>query len=83
MAHGQCGVCVRFRSILRPVNILALIFMGMAGCGNELEALSDSQLQDRSYQCAQATEQTPGQAISCDNYRRECQRRRDLGRYVC
>ncbi len=55
----------------------------LGGCGSELEKLSDSELQDRAYQCSLSTEQTPGGAISCENYRRECLRRRDEGRYVC
>lgn len=55
----------------------------LTGCGSELEKLSDSDLQDRAYQCSQSSEHTPGGAISCENYRRECLRRRDEGRYVC
>ncbi len=74
---------MRSRSLSQTVKLLTLGLLALGGCGNELESLSDSELQDRSYQCRKSTDQTPGQAISCDNYRRECQRRRDLGRYAC
>ena len=30
-----------------------------------------------------ALSQNPGFAISCDNYRRECLRRRDQGKFLC
>lgn len=62
---------------------MALVVVLLGGCGNELANLSDSDLQDRSHECRTNTEPTPGQAISCDNFRRECRRRRDEGRYVC
>lgn len=61
--------------------LIGLLFM--VGCGNELESLADTDLQDRVYQCKRTTNLSPGQAISCENYQRECQRRRKEGRYVC
>lgn len=60
-----------------------LTLLLLSSCGNELAGLTDSELQDRAHQCRSGRDQTPGQAISCDNFRRECQRRRDEGRYVC
>jgi hypothetical protein len=63
--------------------LTATLLLAVAGCGSDMEKLTDSELQDRAYQCGQTKEQTPGGAISCENYRRECQRRRDEGRYVC
>lgn len=55
----------------------------LAGCEGKLAALSDHDLQDRIHECSNQQSQSPGFAISCDNYRRECARRRDDGRYVC
>lgn len=55
----------------------------IAGCGSELERLTDEELQDRVYECKRETSMSPGKAITCDNYDRECQRRRKKGRYVC
>lgn len=71
---------------VRSIVSAKLQFLGLlvlSGCGNDLNDLSDSQLQERAFECLTNKEQTPGGAISCENYRRECQRRRDMGRYVC
>lgn len=55
----------------------------LGGCSNKLAGMPDNELQDKSYACKQATEQSPGFAISCDNYQRECERRREAGRFLC
>lgn len=68
---GWCGV------------LLLAGAVGLAGCDSELARLPDETLQDRIYECNQAGEQSPGFAIRCDNYRRECLRRRQEGRFVC
>ena len=62
---------------------LAAIVSLCAACDGKLARLSDSELQDRIYECNSQTSQSPGFAISCDNYRRECANRREKGRYVC
>lgn len=67
----------------RHFGLTAALALALTGCGSDMEKLTDSELQDRAYQCGVTKEQTPGGAISCENYRRECQRRRDEGRYVC
>ena len=54
----------------------------LTGCGGGLEDMSDADLQQKIFECAKP-EQSPGMAISCDNYRRECSRRREQGRFVC
>ena len=64
------------------LSALLCVFLS-AGCSSELESLTDEELQDRVYECKRETSMSPGQAISCDNYERECQRRRKEGRYVC
>lgn len=66
----------------RPVLLLAAA-AGLAACESKLAGLSDTELQDRMYECNTTVDQAPGMAISCDNYRRECQRRREEGRFVC
>jgi hypothetical protein len=71
----------RFR---KPALLLVLAGLtGLAGCEGKLAKLSDTELQDRMYECNTTTDQSPGMAISCDNYRRECERRREEGRFVC
>ena len=55
----------------------------LSSCDGKLASLADADLQDKVYECNAASSQSPGFAITCDNYRRECQRRRDEGRFVC
>lgn len=69
-------------SFARCATLLTLS-IGVAGCEGKLASLSDHDLQDRIHECNTQQSQSPGFAISCDNYRRECARRRDEGRYVC
>lgn len=73
------------RSAPRPARILLILaVLGLAACGNgKLAKLSDAELQDRIYDCNTTHSQSPGFAISCDNYQRECKRRREEGRFVC
>ncbi len=65
--------------------LLAGILLTLISCGDSKFAeLSDSELQDRYYQCENASSLSPGAAITCDNIRRECERRADeKGRKVC
>ena len=57
----------------------------LLGCGDSKFAdLSSSELQDRYSQCEKADSLSPGGAITCDNIRRECDKRADdKGRTVC
>lgn len=57
--------------------------IGLSGCESELAKIPDKTLQDRVYECTQTLDQSPGFAIRCDNYRRECRRRREEGHFVC
>lgn len=66
----------------RPLLLLGTLTT-LAACESKLAGLSDTELQDRMYECSTTVDQAPGMAISCDNYRRECQRRREEGRFVC
>ena len=62
---------------------LLIVAVLLGGCSNELSKLSDNALQDRMNECAGASSLSPGKAISCENYERECKRRREEGRFVC
>ncbi len=63
--------------------MLTAAVLFLAGCENKLEGLDDTELQDKAYACSREHNPSPGAAIACDNYRKECQRRRELGRFVC
>lgn len=67
---------------VRGLTLVAVLGL-IAGCEGKLAQMPDTELQDRMYECDSTAEQAPGMAISCDNYRRECKRRRDEGRFVC
>lgn len=62
---------------------MAAILLLLGGCDSKLASVADAELQDKVYECNSARNQSPGFAITCDNYRRECKRRRDEGRFVC
>jgi hypothetical protein len=69
---------------LRAMSAMLVIMGLLGGCGgSKLEGLSDTQLQDKAYACTREHNLSPGAAIACDNYRKECQRRRELGSFVC
>ena len=55
----------------------------LSGCENKFASIPDNELADSMYECRTVQDQAPGMAIRCDNVRRECERRRDEGRYVC
>lgn len=70
---------------MHPARVACLCFglLVSSGCEGKLAGMSDTTLQDKMHECNTQTSQSPGFAISCDNYRRECERRREAGRYVC
>lgn len=59
------------------------VLLGLGACDSRMNKMADTDLQDRSYECRAATSQSPGFAITCDNYRRECLRRREQGKFLC
>ena len=62
----------------------AAALLALSGCGNKkFEGIADDELADAMHECRMADNQSPGMAIRCDNIERECQRRREEGRYVC
>ena len=64
---------------------LSLMLIVLLGCSDSKFAdLSNSELQDRYSRCENADSLSPGGAITCDNIRRECDKRAsDLGRKAC
>ena len=67
----------------RSVALLFAVSVCSAACESKLAAISDASLQEKMMECNSVTDPSPGMAIACDNYRRECRARRDQGRYVC
>ena len=55
----------------------------LVACSSKFTGMNDDDLRDKMNSCARILQKSPGFAIRCDNYTRECQNRRDKGRYVC
>lgn len=53
------------------------------GCKDSGPQISDEELADAIHECRSNANQSPSFAIRCDNYRRQCDERREEGRYVC
>jgi len=62
---------------------VGISLLWLYGCSNEFEEISDHDLADSMYECRSIQDQSPGMAIRCDNVVRECDRRREDGRFVC
>ena len=64
------------------ITFALLVLMG--GCGDsKFAGLSDSELQDRFTEC-KSSNMSPGAAITCDNIKRECERRaEEKGHNLC
>lgn len=67
------------------VLIALLCITALSACGDSKFAdIPQSELQNRYSECENASSLSPGGAITCDNIRRECERRaKDKGRKVC
>lgn len=65
--------------------IFATTSLMLLGCGESKFAdIPMSELQERYYRCENNSDMSPGAAITCDNIRRECERRaKEKGRKVC
>jgi len=79
------SVLARLSSLTKLVVLLVGMNLGLTACDSALAELSDHELQDRMYDCRNTSNegQSPGFAISCDNYKRECMRRREQGKFLC
>lgn len=63
--------------------LLAMVVL-VSGCEREIEKVSDQALQEKWSECQSTENPSPAMAFACDNYKRECERRRKkTGRYIC
>ena len=62
---------------------LGVTFLACNACSGKFAGMNDDDLRDKMNACNRIIQKSPGFAISCDNHARECQVRRDQGRYVC
>lgn len=67
----------------RYLLLVALSVFVVSACESKFAALSDNDLQDKIFECNANLEPSPGKAVSCGNLMKECERRREEGRFVC
>jgi hypothetical protein len=70
----------------KPARVFALCFaplMLLAGCEREIESMPDNELAAKYSECLTMNDPAPAMIFACKNYKRECERRRKKGRYVC
>ncbi len=69
---------------LAPIFIALALSLALTGCGeSKFAKLSDQELSEKMRRCRANTNPSPGAAVACGNYEKECQRRREEGKMVC
>ncbi len=65
------------------VILVGLLVLGLNGCQQEMD-ISDQELIEKIEECLTVEEKSPGMAVACGNYQRECERRgKATGNYFC
>ena len=78
------GLEVERRTITTAIFVfLNALVVFCTGCSSKFETMSDQTLADGMHECRATSDQSPGFAIRCDNFERECNRRREDGHFVC
>jgi len=68
-----------------PLLLIPVVLMA-SGCDQRspLAHLSDYELSEKHDRCLEKRPTAPGAHIACENYKKECEKRRnELGSYVC
>jgi len=71
---------------INTIGVAALFLVGLSACdGNaKFAKLSDYELAEAHGKCLDKKPTAPGAKIICENYTKECERRKkDLGTFVC
>jgi hypothetical protein len=66
------------RLILSTVTLFLL-----NACGGALAGLDNTELATKRQDCMRQNPTSPGRVTACENIRKECERRRKSGNYVC
>lgn len=59
------------------------LILTLQACGTSVEKLDDHDLRQKVFDCENASDPTTVDVQACKNYRRECERRKNAGHYVC
>ena len=73
----QATLCSGLRVLLLPSALL------LTACESKWEVMPDDELATKSSECLNMNDPAPAMIQVCKNYKRECERRRKTGRYVC
>ena len=70
---------------MKKLTLISLAFcMFLTGCfNNQYADIEDSELRRRAYRCVINNNPSTAEIQVCKNIRRECDRRREEGRFVC
>lgn len=73
---------------MRAFSTLALLLttITLAGCdmfGGPSADIPDTELRTKWRECKYLSEPSRTKALACENYTRECERRKDNGNFVC
>ena len=66
-----------------PQVLLLSSVLLLAACESKWEAMPDDELAAKSSECMNMNDPAPAMIQVCKNYKRECERRRKTGKYVC
>jgi hypothetical protein len=70
-----------FYAGLRLLLLTCTLFM--AACESKWEKMPDDELAEKASECLNLNDPGPAMLQVCKNYKRECERRRKTGKYVC
>lgn len=75
---------MHFSNKFLQLALLAFLIAVSAGCDRKIEKMSNQELQGKSTECQNAENPSAAMGFACENYKRECDRRRkEMGRYIC
>jgi hypothetical protein len=66
---------------LRLLLLMTALFM--SACESKWEKMPDDELAAKASECLNMNDPAPAMIQVCKNYKRECERRRKTGKYVC
>lgn len=74
---------IRISRCISTTLVLTFV-MALGACDRKIEQISDSDLTKKRNECRNMRDPAPAMIFACDNYARECKRRREVqGRFVC
>lgn len=63
--------------------LLGILIIALSACERDIHKMSDQELVKKRTECMTMKDPAPAMIYACDNYKRECKRRRELGRFLC